>query len=131
MRTLVEGELLQVLEPARDKRVPPSTCLRVAAVVDGLIGWIRAGSENVEKWSSACTCLETSPLLHGPSASAVVLRELEPSETVDLLSNPHETIGEFARVCARKDGIIGWVAIQNDKSCRFRFSGRLHLCFCV
>jgi len=122
VRTLAEDELVEVLEPAKDERVPPFTFLKVAAAVDGLVGWIRANSENVEKWSPACTCLTKTPMLHAPNDSAVILRQVELDETVELLSDLCETIGDFARVCARKDGIIGWVAIRNKGGCRFKLS---------
>lgn len=119
VRTLAEGEILEVLDGPREERCEPAVRLRCRAVADGRVGWVTLASDNLRPWSPVYRCVNGTVLGDALSVSASKpVRRLEPEEELELIEGPrHEADVSVLRIkCkATKDGAVGWATIAGNQ----------------
>lgn len=119
IRTLEEGELLEVLEAPKEEAFTPEIRLKCKAMSDGCTGWLTFDNVNVLAWSKNYKCCVKTPLHETLEVKdAKSIRDLTVGESFDLVQGPIE-IGEGENAELRmkgkalRDGTIGWVTIRD------------------
>jgi len=119
VRSLEEGDNIEVLEGPREEKVEPVARIKVRALSDKAVGWLPLAEKDVKAWTASFKCLEETPVHEARNADSEVIRELNKGETFEAFDVP-VVEGKELRIRGRagKDGIVGWVTLKDEKGKR-------------
>jgi len=116
VRTLEEGELLEVLEDPRVESKEGASRVRGRSISSGSEGWVTIAPSKFSPWCPRYKCDSSIALTDAlDSASAKTLRTLEPGEVLEALDAPAEDKGAGAlrvRLRAERDGATGFATVS-------------------
>lgn len=119
VRTLVEKEVIEVLQSPKEEVSKAPYRVRVRAVSDGKIGWITTHRINSLPWSPRYKCVAATRMheaMVGTEQNEG--RRIEAGEEVELLQGPlldtNLNVLRF-RCRAAQDGAAGWVTIAGNQ----------------
>merc|ERR1712232_1095056 len=119
VRKVEVGEAFQVLEGPKEEKAPPEFRVKVRATGDGAEGWVSKSC--VKTWSPDYKVWHSTPLqdTRGVTEPTKIIRELEKGEHLEYLEGPFEEGQELRIKCkAKKDGVIGWGTLKDEKGVR-------------
>lgn len=125
VRTLAEGETVELLEGPTEEKSEELARARCRAVADGKAGWITLREGRTRLWSPSYRCVSATAIGDAlEAAKAQKLRSLEPGEAVELLEGPRgeaEAGSGALRLKGRaaKDGAVGWMTVMDGQGTPF------------
>jgi len=126
VRMLEEGELFEASEPPKVETKEGASRVRGRSLSNGSEGWFTLVTGKLSPWSPHYRCDASTELTEAlDTASAKVIRMLDPGETLEALNAPVDDGPSGAlrvQVRAEKDGAIGFASIRGPQGLPFLYS---------
>jgi hypothetical protein len=124
VRSLIIGEVLEALEPAKELKPEAKLGVKIRPLEDGKVGWVVVSlPAPVKPWTPKYTC-KAAVAITGSFAEegAAVVRQAEPGETFEAVDGPTVDVStglRRIRLATAADGVVGWATLRGSDGTAF------------
>lgn len=115
VRPLLAGEVLEVLEPAKEEPQEPDRVVQLRPLQGGSPTWVSVGSA-LKQWSRQYRAARAFLLRAGQDEASDSLRQVTKGEVLEATGLPSGAAGgQRLRLRAKKDNLVGWASLLSKE----------------